>query len=70
VHRPAATAGDQATIGKGLLVKGEITGTESLVVDGKDGAFFKGGIDIKKTEVKPAAAPPAAPVEAPKPIQA
>jgi cytoskeletal protein CcmA (bactofilin family) len=137
VHRPAVTAGDQATIGKGLLVKGEITGTESLFVDGKvegsinlpgnrvtvgrngqvtasisareivilgkvrgnvaasdrvdiraegaltgdvtaarisieDGAFFKGGIDIKKTEVKPAApltsATPAP--EAPKPIQA
>ena len=34
-HRPAALAGDQATIGKGLLVKGEITGTESLFVDGK-----------------------------------
>jgi len=137
VHRPAVTAGDQATIGKGLLVKGEITGTESLFVDGKvegsinlpgnrvtvgrngqvtasisareivilgkvrgnvaasdrvdiraegaltgdvtaarisieDGAFFKGGIDIKRTEVKevkPAPQPPAAPVEAPKPLQ-
>jgi cytoskeletal protein CcmA (bactofilin family) len=137
VHRPAVNVGDQATIGKGLLVKGEITGTESLFVDGKvegginlpgnrvtvgrngqvtasisareivilgkvrgnvaasdrvdiraegaltgdvtaarisieDGAFFKGGIDIKKVEVKAAAAP--APVlvapEAPKPIQA
>jgi cytoskeletal protein CcmA (bactofilin family) len=137
VHRPAVTAGDQATIGKGLLVKGEITGTESLFVDGKvegsinlpgnrvtvgrngqvtasisareivilgkvrgnvaasdrvdiraegaltgdvtaarisieDGAFFKGGIDIKKAEVKVAAAPaPVQPApEAPKPIQA
>ena len=132
VHRPAATAGDQATIGKGLLVKGEITGTESLFIDGKvegsinlpgnrvtvgrngqvaasvaareivilgkvrgnvaasdrvdiraegaltgdvtaarisieDGAFFKGGIDIKKTEVKVAAAAPA-PVVVPVPI--
>ncbi|MGD0547382.1 MAG: polymer-forming cytoskeletal protein [Terracidiphilus sp.] len=135
VHRPAVTAGDQATIGKGLLVKGEITGTESLFIDGKvegsinlpgnrvtvgrngqvsasvaareivilgkvrgnvaasdrvdiraegaltgdvtaarisieDGAFFKGGIDIKKVEVKPAAPSPApAAAEAPKPIQ-
>jgi cytoskeletal protein CcmA (bactofilin family) len=32
----AATAGaDQATIGKGLYVKGEITGSESLFIDGK-----------------------------------
>ncbi len=116
---PAATA-DQASIGKGLLIKGEITGSESLFIDGKvegninlpgnrvtvgrngqvaanitareivilgkirgnvsasdrveiraegsltgdvtvarisieDGAFFKGGIDIRKPEVKPAA---------------
>jgi cytoskeletal protein CcmA (bactofilin family) len=29
------TAGDQATIGKGLVIKGEITGTESLFIDGK-----------------------------------
>jgi len=36
--RPApATAGtaDQATISKGLSIKGEITGTESLYIDGK-----------------------------------
>ena len=130
VHRPAVTAGDQATIGKGLLVKGEITGTESLFVDGKvegsinlpgnrvtvgrngqvaasvtareivilgkvrgnvsatdrvdiraegaltgdvaaarisieDGAFFKGGIDIKKADAKPANG---AASEAPKPV--
>ena len=117
--RAAASAGDQATIGKGLFIKGEITGSESLFVDGKvegsinlggnrvtigrngqvaasitareivilgkvrgniaasdrvdiraegaltgdviaarisieDGAFFKGGIDIRKPEVKPA----------------
>ncbi len=123
--RPAVSAGDQATIGKGLLVKGEITGTESLFIDGKvegsinlpgnrvtvgrngqvsasinareivvlgkirgnvsasdrvdiraegaltgdvaaarisieDGAFFKGGIDIRKPEAKSAAAAPAA----------
>jgi cytoskeletal protein CcmA (bactofilin family) len=123
------SAGDQATIGKGLFIKGEITGSESLFVDGKvegsinlpgnrvtigrngqvaasiiareivvlgkvrgnvtatdrvdiraegslsgdvaaarisieDGAFFKGGIDIKKPEGKGAAngAAPAAEV--------
>jgi cytoskeletal protein CcmA (bactofilin family) len=121
---PAAT-GDQATIGKGLFIKGEITGSESLYIDGKvdgsinlpgnrvtvgrngqvaasisareivvlgkvrgnisatdrvdiraegaltgdvaaarisieDGAFFKGGIDIKKPDTKAAAAPAAA----------
>ena len=127
-NRAPVSAGDQATIGKGLVVKGEITGTESLFVDGKvegsislpgnrvtvgrngnvtasvqareivilgkvrgnvtasdrvdiraegaltgdvsaarisieDGAFFKGGIDIKKAEAKPGVS------EAPKPIQ-
>jgi cytoskeletal protein CcmA (bactofilin family) len=116
--RAPISAGDQATIGKGLLVKGEITGSESLFIDGKvegsinlpgnrvtvgrngmvaasinareivvlgkvrgnvsatdrvdiraegaltgdvsaarisieDGAFFKGGIDIRKPEAKP-----------------
>jgi cytoskeletal protein CcmA (bactofilin family) len=139
--RAPASAGDQATIGKGLIIKGEITGTESLFIDGKvegsinlpgnrvtvgrngqvtssiaareivilgkvrgnisasdrvdiraegaltgdvtaarisieDGAFFKGGIDIRKADAKPAApgeARPAAPAEikpeAPKPAQ-
>jgi cytoskeletal protein CcmA (bactofilin family) len=119
-NRAPVTAGDQASIGKGLFIKGEITGTESLFIDGKvegtialpgnrvtvgrngqvaasitareivilgkvrgnitatdrvdiraegaltgdvtaarisieDGAFFKGGIDIKKAEAKPVA---------------
>jgi cytoskeletal protein CcmA (bactofilin family) len=119
--RPVVPAtGDQATIGKGLFIKGEISGSESLYIDGKvegsvnlpgnrvtigrngqvaasitareivvlgkvrgnvtatdrvdiraegslsgdvaaarisieDGAFFKGGIDIRKPEGKPAA---------------
>ena len=133
--RTPPPTGDQATIGKGLFIKGEITGSESLFVDGKvegsinlsgnrvtvgrngqvsasiaarevvilgkvrgnvlasdrvdiraegaltgdvaaarisieDGAFFKGGIDIRKAETKPAASAqvPVAP-EAPKPIQ-
>jgi cytoskeletal protein CcmA (bactofilin family) len=119
-NRAPATTGEQATVGKGLFFKGEITGSESLFIDGKvegtivlpgnrvtigrngqvasnitareivimgkvrgdvsasdrvdiraegaltgnvsaarisieDGAFFKGGIDIKKVEAKPAA---------------
>ena len=131
--RPAPPVGEQATIGKGLTIKGEINGTESLFIDGKvegsinlpgnrvtvgrngqvsasitareivilgkirgnisasdrvdiraegaltgdvaaarisieDGAYFKGGIDIRKPdakpdskpEIKPAAAAPAA----------
>lgn len=33
--RITPTAGDQATIGKGLVIKGEITGSESLFIDGK-----------------------------------
>ncbi len=132
--RPAPPTGEQATIGKGLFIKGEITGSESLFIDGKvegsvnlpgnrvtvgrngqvnasinareivvlgkvkgnvaatdrvdiraegaltgdvaaarisieDGAFFKGGIDIKKPDAK--AASPAAPVaEAPAPKMA
>ncbi len=118
-NRAPAATGDQASIGKGLLIKGEITGSESLFIDGKvegninlpgnrvtvgrngqvaaniiareivilgkirgnvsasdrvdiraegsligdvtvarisieDGAFFKGGIDIRKPEVKQA----------------
>jgi cytoskeletal protein CcmA (bactofilin family) len=133
--RPAAAPSDQATIGKGLFIKGEISGSESLYIDGKvegsvnlpgnrvtvgrngqvaasinareivvlgkvrgnvtatdrvdiraegslsgdvaaarisieDGAFFKGGIDIRKPETKPATPPsaPAAP-EAARPVQ-
>jgi cytoskeletal protein CcmA (bactofilin family) len=39
-NRPAGaaaplTGGDQATIGKSLVVKGEVSGSESLYVDGK-----------------------------------
>jgi cytoskeletal protein CcmA (bactofilin family) len=140
--RAGVSAGDQATISKGLFIKGEISGSESLFIDGKvegsivlngnrvtigrnghvaasiaarevvvlgkvrgnvtasdrvdiraegaltgdvaaarisieDGAFFKGGIDIRKAETKPAhgsgpaaaAAPggPSSAPEAPKP---
>src|ERR1700739_1946779 len=122
-ERPATSpAGEQASISKGLSIKGEITGTESLFIDGKvegsisipgnrvtvgkngnvtasisareivvlgklkgnvnatdrvdiraegaltgdvaaarisieDGAFFKGGIDIRKPDSKPTAVP-------------
>ncbi|HUX43653.1 MAG TPA: polymer-forming cytoskeletal protein [Terracidiphilus sp.] len=131
--RPAPPAGEQASISKGLSIKGEITGTESLFIDGKvegsvtlpgnrvtvgrngqvsasisareivvlgkvrgnvtatdrvdiraegsltgdvaaarisieDGAFFKGGIDIKKPDGKPSSGAPV--VEAPKAVQA
>jgi cytoskeletal protein CcmA (bactofilin family) len=124
--RTAQPAGDQATIGKGLIIKGEISGSESLYIDGKvegtinlpgnrvtvgrngqvaanitareivvlgkirgnvaatdrvdirsegaltgdvaaarisieDGAFFKGGIDIRKPEAKPAPGAPSTP---------
>ena len=117
-NRGGSPAGDQAVISKGLFVKGEISGTESLYIDGKvegainlpgnrvtigrngqvganvtarevvvmgkvrgnvsasdrvdiraegalsgdvaaarisieDGAFFKGGIDIRKADAKP-----------------
>ena len=38
-HEPsrasAGVSGEQATITKGLFIKGEITGTESLTIDGK-----------------------------------
>lgn len=119
-------AADQATIGKGLFIKGDISGTESIFIDGKiegsinlpgnrvtvgrngqvaaniiarevvilgkirgnvsaadrvdiraegalngdvaaarisieDGAFFKGGIDIRKADGKPAVEAPKAP---------
>jgi cytoskeletal protein CcmA (bactofilin family) len=128
--RPAATSsvGEQASISKGLSIKGEITGTESLFIDGKvegsisipgnrvtvgkngnvtasisareivvlgklkgnvnatdrvdiraegaltgdvaaarisieDGAFFKGGIDIRKPDSKPTAVPQSEPAK-------
>ena len=134
-NRVAVPAGEQATIGKGLFVKGDISGSESLFIDGKvegsinlpgnrvtvgrngqvassitareivilgkvrgnisatdrvdiraegaltgdvsaarisieDGAFFKGGIDIRKPDGKPGAPVPVpAASEPPKPVQ-
>ena len=35
VSTPAVPSGEQATIGKSLFVKGEVSGSESLYVDGK-----------------------------------
>src|SRR6266478_793304 len=36
VPRPVtATTADQATIGKSLVIKGEVTGSESLYIDGR-----------------------------------
>jgi len=32
---PAASSGEQATIGKSLVIKGEVSGSESLYIDGK-----------------------------------
>lgn len=127
-----ATSSDQATIGKSLVIKGEVTGSESLYIDGRvegsinlsgnrvtvgrngivaaninareivvlgkvrgnltasdrvdirsdgsltgdvvaarisieDGAFFKGGIDIRKAGSKPEEAKAASAVSAPEP---
>ncbi|MDR3751120.1 MAG: polymer-forming cytoskeletal protein [Terracidiphilus sp.] len=45
--RAVATGGDQATIGKGLFVKGEITGSESLFIDGK----VEGSINLPGSRV-------------------
>src|SRR5580698_2898525 len=33
--RPQPATGDQATISKGLFIKGDISGSESLYIDGK-----------------------------------
>jgi cytoskeletal protein CcmA (bactofilin family) len=137
--RAVTAPADQATISKGLYIRGEITGNESLFIDGRtegninlpgnrvtvgrngqvaasisareivvlgkvrgnvtasdrvdirvegsltgdvtaarisieDGAFFKGAIELRKLEAKPAtpgaAAPAAAPPEPPKPALA
>ena len=43
----AAPTGEQATIGKGLFIKGEITGSESLFIDGK----VEGSISIPGNRV-------------------
>jgi cytoskeletal protein CcmA (bactofilin family) len=121
--RPVTTTtSDQATIGKSLVIKGEVTGSESLYIDGRvegsinlsgnrvtvgeivvlgkvrgnltasdrvdirsdgsltgdvvaarisieDGAFFKGGIDIRKAGSKPEEVKTSA-ASAPEPVAA
>ena len=132
---PAMASAEQATIGKGLFIKGEINGSESLLIDGKvegsinlpgnrvtigsngqvaanvvarevvilgkirgnvsasdrvdiraegslngdvaaarisieDGAFFKGGIDIRKPEAVKTATPATPAAESHKTVQA
>lgn len=44
---PVASSAEQATIGKGLYVKGEITGSESLFIDGK----IEGNINLPGNRV-------------------
>ena len=46
-NRAAVTAGDQASISKGLFIKGEITGSESLFIDGK----VEGSINLNGNRV-------------------
>ena len=42
--RAAVSAGDQASISKGLFIKGEISGSESLYIDGKvEGSILLNG---------------------------
>ncbi len=43
----SAASGDQATIGKSLVIKGEVTGSESLYVDGK----IEGAINLPGNRV-------------------
>lgn len=45
--RAPAASSDQATIGKGLFIKGEITGSESLYIDGK----VEGSINLPGSRV-------------------
>ncbi len=50
VPRPVATttsASDQATIGKSLVIKGEVTGSESLYIDGR----VEGSINLSGNRV-------------------
>ncbi len=51
-----------------IRAEGALTGDVAAArISIEDGAFFKGGIDIRKADAKPGAP---APVEAPKPVQA
>ena len=44
---PAAPTGEQATIGKSLIIKGEVSGSESLYIDGK----IEGAINLPGNRV-------------------
>lgn len=44
---PAAATGEQATIGKSLVIKGEVSGSESLYIDGK----IEGAINLPGNRV-------------------
>ena len=44
---PAMNSADQATIGKSLVIKGEVTGSESLFIDGK----IEGSINLPGNRV-------------------
>ena len=44
---PSASAGEQATIGKSLIIKGEVTGSESLYIDGR----VEGSINLSGNRV-------------------
>lgn len=46
-NRAAVTTADQASISKGLFIKGEITGSESLFIDGK----VEGSINLNGNRV-------------------
>jgi cytoskeletal protein CcmA (bactofilin family) len=54
-----------------IRAEGALTGDVAAArISIEDGAFFKGGIDIRRAEAKPAASAPVPVVpEAPKPIQ-
>jgi cytoskeletal protein CcmA (bactofilin family) len=45
--RPVTTTADQATIGKSLVIKGEVTGSESLYIDGR----VEGSINLSGNRV-------------------
>ncbi len=44
---PSASTGEQATIGKSLVIKGEVSGSESLYIDGK----VEGSINLSGNRV-------------------
>jgi cytoskeletal protein CcmA (bactofilin family) len=45
--QPAVSGSDVATIGKGLVIRGEITGTDSLVIEGR----VEGSINLEGNRV-------------------